>query len=171
LASKNTSNRGPNSRRIPLTRGYVAIVDVRDYVRLSKFKWHAQTDYKSGITYAYRSVCGGRPVSMGKDVLRINVGPNVNVAFRYPSRPLDYRRDNLVVLSAAEMQLIKASKSRNSTGYKGVVKRGDRFIAQSYENRKWIGLGTRDTAEAAYRELYLPYIRKRVGKKLSRVAA
>jgi hypothetical protein len=105
----------------------------------------------------------------------LSIGDKELVVLTNPKRPLDYRRKNLLILSHGQQQILNQTGKKNNTGFRGVVKAGkNRYRAQGYIGRKNIHLGYRRTAEAAYRELFLPFIEGRIASikpaKQSKVA-
>lgn len=71
---------------------------------------------------------------------------------------LDNRRKNLRLATELENSYSRLLNKNNKTGFKGVRwdERGGMFRAQISANGKKMDLGRRSTAEAAYRELYVP---------------
>ncbi|MBN2020102.1 MAG: HNH endonuclease [Sedimentisphaerales bacterium] len=119
---------------IPLTRGKVAIVDVDDYERLSKYKWH--TSKRKDYYYAIRHprvgehrFCG--TIWMHREIL--NAPPYLLVDHRNHNT-LDNRRNNLRLATSAEngCNRRKLSTKNKTSKYKGVSLRR--------RNGKWRGL-------------------------------
>lgn len=61
----------------------------------------------------------------------------------------DNRLCNLRVVTNKQNHENRGAQKNNTSGFKGVTKRGNRFIAQIMHNRKQYYLGTFDTAEQA----------------------
>jgi AP2 domain/HNH endonuclease len=113
-------------REIPLTKGYVAIVDDEDYVGLMQFKWHAQVDQRGRLVYAHRwdrKADGRREnVSMHRQIL--GLGPR-EMADHVNGNGLDNRRENLRACTNQQNQRnrekVRTSiNGRPSSPYKGV---------------------------------------------------
>lgn len=102
-------------KSIPLTRGYVAKVDDRDFERLSRFRWHAKTK-AGGKVYAVRMNTGRHPlvIQMHADVLGEKWADHKN------GDTLDNRRENLRRASpktnSANIRVVRAR-----SGFKGVT--------------------------------------------------
>jgi hypothetical protein len=89
-----------------------------------------------------------------------------------PRNTLDNRRKNLrIAPSQSENNYNQRKHSNNTSGYKGVTYhiQTKAWMAQIQVNGKYIYLGYRDTAEAAWRELYVPAALKYHGE-FARVA-
>jgi hypothetical protein len=136
-------------KEIPLTRGYVAIVDDEDFEWLSKFKWNAiesNPGYvrasrrvrvdgnKWGTSYMHREIMAA-PIGMYVDHINLN--------------PLDNRKCNLRICTNAENSRNQGKRKRNTTGFCGVVKHGSGFSARIWVDYKPIYLGSYRTAEEA----------------------
>lgn len=153
------------SRTIPLTRGYVAIVDDEDYEELSRWKWnaHAQQD---GIIYARRSVhvpnktrksrsvCIG--ITMHRQVLRLPVGDKRR-GDHIDGNTLDNRKQNLRIATVRQNAWNHRTPVNSTSGVCGVYwnKRERRWVAQIKAPDKNIYLGQRknfDDAVALRRE-------------------
>lgn len=146
-------------RYIALTRGYIAKVEKRDFLRISKLTWHVLKD-KDGRLHAYTRRPGtGERISMGREILRLPTGDGQMVVYADPARVLDYRRDNLLVVP-----YWGKVKGTNETGFCGIQKKGQRYEAKAWIGGRFTYLGWRHTAEAAHRELYLPAMEREHGK-------
>jgi hypothetical protein len=128
------------ARTIPLTRGFVTVVDDDDYEYLCRWDWHAQVDVREGndLVYAVRGVWnGGRYylIHLHREVLQPPEGKYVD---HINGNPLDNRRANLRICTNAQNQanrrkqraiLGKPPRSR----YKGVRTAG----GQQFRNKPW----------------------------------
>jgi len=68
-------------KKIPLTQGFVAIVDDEDFERLKAFKWHAVRTRQTLVVYAGRTVLtarGKRRVLMHREILGASRGELVD---------------------------------------------------------------------------------------------
>jgi hypothetical protein len=144
---------GYTFRRIPLTRGKYAIVDVDDYERLSRYKWHTSAGGRG--FYAVRS--GGwlngrrRSIKMHQDILKV---PEGFVIDHINHNGLDNRSSNLRAASCAQNSWNKRKQKGNySSRYKGVHfdKEKDKWVATIGRNNKSIKLGLFDDESEAAR--------------------
>lgn len=111
-------------RTIPLTKGYVTIVDDEDCEELSKHRWCA-FECPHGIVYAYRASsreeqrCGTpQRIYMHRQILGLIDKPSMRVD--HCSRDgLDNRRANLRLCTHSQ-NLANVPKRRGSSIYKGV---------------------------------------------------
>ncbi len=149
--------------KIPLTRGYVAIVDAADADCVLTYRWFAQPNCRN--VYAIRRVRRADGTwttqSLHKFLTGFPVTDHVN------GDGLDNRRSNLREATTGENSRNRRRQSNNASGFKGV--------AWNKNDRKWraqVGadagkrrfLGSYTTAEeaaraydAAARELYGAY--------------
>lgn len=138
-------------KQIKLTQGQVAMVDNEDYDELNAFKWFAhwvpgtqsfraarhspRVNGKQTTIYMH-AVVAGTPKGMHTDHANHDT--------------LDNRRANLRICTNSQNQMNHDQQSRNSSGYKGVAKKGSRWIAQIGVDKKLHYLGTySDALEAA----------------------
>jgi hypothetical protein len=107
-----------STREIPLTKGYVALVDEADYDMLSRFKWHA---HFSGKTIYAARLCGGRNrqtfVYLHRMVMLPDPGQEID---HINHNTLDNRRANLRLCSRGENASNLRRSTRNTSGFKGV---------------------------------------------------
>ena len=102
-------------RTIPLPHGKEAIVDIKDYPRLSRYRWHT-TDSKDGKLYAVRDTKTGtikmhqmiRKVPKGKEIDHKNING------------LDNRRCNLRTCTRSQNNANRRKRKGCSSQYKGV---------------------------------------------------
>lgn len=129
------------SREIPLTKGFVAIVDDEDYAELSQYTWHWQAP-----DYATRTE-NGKTIAMHRQIL--GTGPDVETD-HINGNGKDNRRKNLRVCTHAQnMRNRGAYKGRR---FKGVIHRTkNSFVAQIRSDGKSRYLGSYRTAEEAAR--------------------
>lgn len=121
---------------LPLSQGYVAIIDDED-AHLARFKWHAAV--RAHTVYAARNVRRGGVgslVLLHREVLNAAKGVQVDHMNR---DGLDCRRENLRVATASQNQANSAHRRHASAPYKGVRWKKD--------HKKWearIRFGGRD---------------------------
>lgn len=109
------------TKKIKLTRGKYAIVDLEDFARVSGYKWYASIE-EGGRTYGMR---GGKRInkkrephiSLHRFILRAKKGEMVD---HVNGNTLDNRRANLRFCTSSEnLQNTKRFKN-NTSGFKGV---------------------------------------------------
>lgn len=132
------------TREIPLTRGFVAIVDDDDYVVLSQHKWCFDGDY------AMR-----RPTWKGKGIYMHRIianAPADRLTDHINGNKLDNRRVNLRFATNKE-NVRNGHKRKGSSRYKGVhyFKRERTWQASITVNYKTVHLGYFKDEDAAGR--------------------
>lgn len=148
---------GYTFRRIPLTRGLYAIVDVKDYANLRKRKWHAKVGKRT--FYATSAILiNGKPKSiwMHRYLLQSDLAiRNTQYAIRNNLRSklvvdhingngLDNRRANLRICTYSQNGCNTRIKTKGASKYRGVLKskKPDKpWQAKIYVNKKVIKLG------------------------------
>lgn len=107
-------------REIPLTRGYVALVDAADYEWLASFKWCASVSKRSALVYAVRGV-GGRAKPRLLGMHRMILGdPDGSLVDHANGNTLDNRRCNLRLATRGQNNANRRSAGC-AAGYRGVV--------------------------------------------------
>jgi hypothetical protein len=138
-------------KEIPLTKGYVAIVDDEDYEELMRFPWHVGSIRDHG-PYAQRHGYGPgekRTVSMHRAIM--HAPPHVMVDHRN-GNGLDNRKANLRFCTNSENQRNRRQCYGVSI-YKGVVfnKKANKWAARIKHNGVNIWLGCFESEiQAAY---------------------
>jgi hypothetical protein len=143
---------GPSYRTIPLTRGFVTIVDAEDYERLNRHKWFA-IDNGHGNVYAARKARRAGPhqnITMHNEIMGEPPAPKMTVDHRDPSTSLDNRRSNLRWATKAQQQYNKRLRHDNKTGYTGVYPLRNKFAARLKHDGHSIHVGTFATRELAH---------------------
>jgi hypothetical protein len=150
LPSTETGATITSVKEIPLTKGYVAIVDDEDFDLVAKFKWYAFGKRKK--IYAGRSPGTGL-LSMHRVILGIT-DPKIQVDHR-DGDGLNNRRYNLRVATNAQNEANRKKPSNNTSGYKGVFPQTPPAKGDRTKWRAAIGrtkhLGTFSTPEEAAR--------------------
>ncbi len=148
---------------IPLTRGYVAIVDPIDS-DLAAYKWFA-----SGHDQIYARRHKGPPPTGQMHVLIArrmfgNEWAEGLVTDHISGDALDNRRCNLRLCTNAQNQYNSRTQRNNKSGFKGVapLKGSNGWIAQIGINGKRVYLGYFSTPEAAH-QAYCDAARKHYG--------
>jgi len=105
-------------KQIPLTRGFVALVDDEDFAELSQFKWHYHRGYAERAT----SAAGGkerRIEQMHRRIMGLPYGDPRQID-HVDHDGLDNRHCNLRRCSHVENDRYRV-KVRGSSRYKGVI--------------------------------------------------
>lgn len=133
-------------KKIPLTKGKVALVSDRDYTWLALWKWWAM--WNGRHWYAVRMV-GGHNIYMHREI----VGDDVTHVDHRDRNGLNNQRRNLRRSNTSLNQANARRRIDNTSGYKGVsyVKRDNTWRAYIVVNRKFISLGYHKTKTAAAR--------------------
>lgn len=140
---------------IPLTKGYVTIVDDED-ADLANFRWSAVN--LAGEYYAGRQKWEGgknRLYLMHRIILERKLGrvlEKQEFCDHINGNRMDNRRSELRLATPTQNTWNSRKSKANTTGYKGVWydKRWGKYRAQIYHHRKKIDLGAYDTPEEAY---------------------
>jgi hypothetical protein len=142
------------AREIPLTKGYVAVVDDEDYEWISAFNWHANVT-NWGV-YAYRMTSrtdpgGRRNLGMHRVILGLDSEAAGGYVDHANGDTLDNRRSNLRPCTNAQNGA--NAKARKGRDYKGVVfyRQTGRWRAYLRMNYRQKHLGYFDTEEEAAR--------------------
>jgi hypothetical protein len=144
-------------KHIPLTRGLTAMVDDEDYESLRRHSWSASA--RANKIYAKRMVyvrtergrAIQRGITMHRQILQALSGSEVD---HKNGDTLDNRKENLRLCNRTmnNGNRIKQSTKNGaalSSRYKGVTRRGNRWIAQlQFESRHYY-LGIHNTEELA----------------------
>jgi hypothetical protein len=139
-------------KEIPLTgkygRGRVALVDDEDYDLVSPYRWYARVLGRN--IYAYASSRGGsratsRPISMHSLLTGYALTDHAN------RNSLDNRRQNLRPATIAQNVRNQEPHSDNTSGFKGVSRKRDKWVAAIRAGGTIRRLGGFRTAEDAAR--------------------
>lgn len=137
-------------REIPLTKGFVALVDDSDYSRVASVKWRAFV-CKSGIVYAVRTATRGgkrRQLSMHRVV--VDAPEEFDVDHK-DWNGLNNQRSNLRLCSHRQ-NMANARRRPGRSGFRGVqpIPSGRwRAVISEFDRLRHIGVF--DSAEAAAR--------------------
>jgi hypothetical protein len=149
-------------KTVPLTRGYMALVDDADYESVSAHKWCARVDRRRDGTI--RSVYAGRTAHVaGKKIFQslhryiLGLGNSIMAVDHVNHNGLDNRRENLRLATYSQNAANNRKRRNTSSRYKGV--RWHR-ATEKWEARigvagklKYLGLFTSEEAAAlAYAE-------------------
>lgn len=161
---------GYTFRRIPLTQGMYAIVDIKDYELLRKLNWHTQKG-----THTYYAISAAffkgktKRISMHRYIMLPKIDMQFGPRCSKPGNPfkgiiidhingngLDNRRANLRICTYTQNNCNKRIKLKSASKYRGVSKsrKPDKpWQARIYLHRKPIIIGffkTRLDAALAY---------------------
>lgn len=141
-------------KRIPLSKGYMALVDDEDFDDLARFTWNALTRKSDDLVYATSRLgrVGVVPLYMHRYLLQVD-GRSVYVD-HINGDGLDNRRCNLRIATNSQNQANNRPQSRPmASRFKGVSWHGrDRLWRASIKvNQKVIGLGYFKVEEDAAR--------------------
>src|SRR6266851_4451024 len=137
-------------KTIPLTKGYVALVDDEDYLRVSCFHWQAQVRSR-GTVYAKRIV-GIRPHKRGVYLHRFILGISADKKVDHrDGNGLNCQRSNLRAATHSENLANRPANANSSTSIKGVYLRRGAWEARLTVRGKQLYLGRFATAEEAER--------------------
>jgi hypothetical protein len=138
---------GYQARLIPVGQGKYAIVDIDDYERLAKYKWHLCDNGCS--SYAFRWSGGTRKrVWMHREVVDI---PEGLVCDHINHNSLDNRKANVRPATVSQNTCNARKRTKTSSPYRGVNRdaRSNRCRARIELNGRQIHLGTFDDQEQA----------------------
>ena len=126
-------------REIPLTQGYVALVDDEDYERVSEHEWHPLKDPRSGHVYAVAYI-NGFTTRMHRLILNAPPGTDVDHVNR---NGLVNTRSNIRICSRSQNSQNRCLRSDSKSGYKGVTwcPSKDRWQARIVVGEKRISIG------------------------------
>lgn len=138
-------------RTIPLTQGFVCVVDAADYDAVASFRWLALR-CRRGV-YAVRWVRSGkRRVAVRMHRMLLDAPPGMEVDHQ-DGNTLNNCRDNLRLCSFAQNRANRRKHAKSSSRYKGVSwnKKRQKWMAYIKINNRSTHLGMFvDEAEAAH---------------------
>lgn len=135
---------------IPLTQGKYAIVDDWNYECLNVFKWHASK--RNRTYYAITTIVRPDGTQTTLRMHRVILGAMPGQITDHENRNgMDNRIENLRFCNNSQSSTNKAKTKSNSTGFKGIRKRGNRWTANIGKDKKRYYLGRFETKEAAAR--------------------
>ena len=149
---------GVYCKLIPLTQCQFSLVWLEDYLWLSKNTWSAVWSKFTKTFYAQRLIrIDGRnnQLKMHRAVLGLKRGDKRHGDHEH-GVTLDNRRNKLRASTVSQNACNRKVRSDNTSGFKGVALHGNVYQANIMVGGKNRFLGSRSTAEAAHRELYVP---------------
>ena len=136
--------------RVPLTKGQFAIIDIEDYDIVSKHTWHASFAKSNDSYYAKTNIrINDKQKSLSMHKLLMNTEKGM-VVDHINGNTLDNRRCNLRVCTQAGNAKNSKIPKNNTSGYKGIVKKENRWQAIITSDGKRINLGSFLTPELAH---------------------
>ena len=141
----------PDTRTIPLTQGYEAVVDAADYDHLMRWKWCAQRD--GNTVYARRTIWvrdgNVRAVLMHREIMGAKRGVKIDHKDR---DGLNNRRSNLRECTQSQNQMNSKPREGSASKYMGVTwhAKRSRWQAQIKTGgaNKYLGLFDQEDAAA-----------------------
>ena len=131
------------TQKIPLTKGYAALVDDDKYEWLMQWKWHAVVR-PVNVNAARRVGYRGKYIYMHKQLLPCDPAFEIDHKDR---NGLNNQMDNLRIATSSQNSI--NFPRINKTGYRGVAKNHNRWMAMIKTNHLNIYLGTFDSAQEA----------------------
>jgi len=140
------------AKEIPLTKGYVAIVDDEDYDFLMQWKWQVSC-YRQYV-YATHSRFNKKGLNMHGIILEKIIGRPLikgEMTDHIDGDTLNNRRNNLRLATNTQNQWNGKTPKTNTSGYKGVhrYKKTDKWASYMRQNGKKVFIGIFDTPEEA----------------------
>lgn len=126
-----------NTFKIPLSRGKYALIDKADLYLVKDIAWHYSGYARNRDGLLMHRVIVSCPEN--KEVDHIN------------NNRIDNRRSNLRICTSHDNSMNRLMNFNNKVGYKGVYKKGNKYIARVKCNKKIYPLGSFSTAEEAYK--------------------
>jgi HNH endonuclease/AP2 domain len=136
-------------KQIPLTKGYVALVDDEDFEWLNQWKWHVSLT-TTGVPYAKTGSRSPHPY-MHRAVMRVKQR-EIEVD-HIDGNTLNNCRTNLRFGTSQQNNFNVGPRGHNKTGYKGVRydAKNKRYTSVIRINRKSIWLGSSDCPKTCAR--------------------
>lgn len=129
-------------KKIKLSKGKVALIDDEDFEYLSKYKWYANEDNKTGKYYAKRAIyINGKQVKIPMQRVILNAPFNMEID-HINGNTLDNRRTNLRICTHAQ-NCKNCIRKKGVSKYRGVYwyKNTKRWKSQISIDNKRISLG------------------------------
>jgi hypothetical protein len=141
---------------VPLTKGYIAVIDTSDAPAVLAHKWCAFNATPTRMTGAKiygmtsEAMNNKKKIYLHRFILGASVGMEVD---HCSGDTLDNRRSNLRIATKSQNRINTGPYRTNTTGYKGVSfrKRRNKFVASISVNRQTEHLGYFTTAVEAAR--------------------
>lgn len=136
--------------KIPLTRGYAALVDKDVFEEMSQYKWHT-VGYDNGDVKAARTVnINGKRTNVYLHRAIMGFPDSDMVVDHINHNTLDNRRENLRICTLSHNSRNKGAQRSRGIPYKGVTFMHDKYAAQINKGKgKSPHIGLFETAEEA----------------------
>jgi hypothetical protein len=135
-------------KEIALSQGKVALVDDEDYERVASFKWYAV--FARYTFYAEAMHCeSGKRIHIKMHRLILNATPGILVD-HISHNGLDNRRCNLRTCTNSQNTFAMVYKPAGKSGYRGVRKDRNRWLAVIGVRGERLYLGSFETPGLAY---------------------
>lgn len=133
---------------VPLTRGLEAVIDAADVDLVSGVNWTVSGCWRTFYVKRGEYIDGGlRTIYMHRVLTGDVKGTQVD---HIDCNGLNNRRNNLRLATPSENTRNIRIRRTNTSGYKGVARYKNKWVAYIMLNRKQKHLGYFDTAEAAH---------------------
>ena len=137
--------------KIPLTKNQFAIIDVEDLDIVKDILWLGKWNKGTSSFYASTNIVKENGMRSTIDMQRMIMNnPKGMFVDHINGNTLDNRRSNLRLSTISENSMNRKKKSTNTSGYTGVHKVKDKWIARISTSSGRISLGTFDTSQEAY---------------------
>jgi hypothetical protein len=140
------------TKQIPLTQGKVTLVDDDLFYYLNQWKWHARKSTGNtwyAVRYPSRSLGPRKAIMMHNEIMQPSPGIEVD---HKDMDGLHNERHNLRYSTHVQNMHNKPKLPNNTSGYKGVFRKRDKWAAQIMVQGKTFRLGQRfETPEEAAR--------------------
>jgi len=134
-------------KEITLTNSdFKGIIDDEDYERVSKYKWFLVKGKCTNYIQSTKRI-QGKTKSLHRFIMK-ETNPKIDTDHKNRNG-LDNRKINLRQATNTQNQLNKKKPKNNTSGFKGVIKRGNKWVAQIRINKKNTYLGSFSTKEEA----------------------
>lgn len=138
---------------VKLTQGQVTLVDVEDLEKIGEYRWYAAWNPRKHSYYAVshgKSQTGKRThVSLSRFLLN---APKGMVVDHVNTDSLNNSRSNLRLCSYSQNGANRGKNRCNSSGHKGIIKKGNSYILHIAKNGKKIYLGSYKDIDEAINE-------------------
>jgi hypothetical protein len=145
------------TKEIKLKNGLTVLVDDEDYPILSQWNWCCVSNNKKYVKTNFSENGKQKPVYMHRFIMQAPKGMDVD---HINGNPLDNRKENLRVCTHSENKRNTKKFKNNTTGYKGVSIKKDKFQVKISHDYKQVHIGLFNTVEEAvkaYNEAALKY--------------
>lgn len=132
-------------KTIKLTRGQETMVDDEDFEYLNQWKWFARKNLY--VFYAVRHK-DDKAIFMHRVLMNT---PKGMLTDHVDGNGLNNQKSNLRVCTPSQNECNKALQKNNTTGFKGVHKYKNRYLAQIHFGGKRLHLGSFVKPEDAYK--------------------